>query len=545
VGHALGRIPQEIINLISPGTGLRLNSGSNAAQAERIDENPLRFMPAIDSNALPPYQAEPPFLAEADTVSGPFGIFLSAVELASETDGGLQLTVSGVHRGIPNLGAGKKRVQLYIEQVTDADGNELLREETCGKERNSLPADLDSPGFNNSAKGEKTVRLKAGVRHADVQRIAGRVDLLLPVQTETLKLEAIDNETSVDRDGLRVALQRSADDTLSYKVYGDVRRLLAVRGLNAAGQPLSPTSSMSGGFLFGEGSSVSQSFAGKVVAAELVLATRDVKKSFPFVLNSVRPTPSNRESKHDAVNIEAYSLAQLAQEFNAAPLLPDEAADWLAESATGPFRLALTRLDKSMFGLRTAYTLYAPPIPGLAESLSALVFEVSSIENAAGENLLANAPQLEPVKLRQYGRDHSLLQGELAVRFEDMPEDKVTRIEGHVHLSVPRRVDTVSIEAVEVGAQVSIGGETVTLNRLDDKGFSLDFGARRPAVVAVNAFNDRGDAIWMPHPQLKEEDERWVGVFPVHGAAARIDLLLAAESEQQRYPFAFSVGEAD
>jgi len=542
---ALAKIPQEIINLMSGGSGLRMNNGSQASVQERIDEDPARFLPAIDSATLPPYQAEPPFLAEADTVSGPFGIRLSAVQLGSQPDGGLQLTVSGAHRGIPNLGEGKKRVQLYIEQVTDAGGNELLGEENCGKERNDLPADLDSPHFNNSAGGEKTVRLKAGVRHADVQRIAGRVDLLLPVQTETLKLDSITDETSVDRGGLRVSLQRNADDTLSYKVYGDVRRLLAVRGLNAAGQPLSHTSSMSSGFLFGEGRSVSQSFAGKVVAAELVLATHDVQKSFPFVLKNARPTPSNSESKHEPASVEPYSLAQLAQDFNSAPLLPEEAGVILAESATGPFRLALTRLDKSMFGLRTGVTLYAPPIPGLADNLSALVLELSSLENAAGENLLSGPARRAPMKLQQDWRDHSTLQGQARVRFEDKLEENVTRIKGHVHLSLARRVDAVSIEAVEVGTQVSSAGQTVTLHRLDDKGFSLDFGARRPAVVAVNAYNATGDAIWVPHPELREEDKRWVGVFPTHGAAARIEVLLAGEVEEERYPFAFSVGHGD
>jgi len=542
---ALAKIPQEIINLLSAGSGLRMTNASTANVQERIDEDPARFLPAIDSAALPPYQAEPPFLAEADTVSGPFGISLSAVQLGSGPDDGLQLTVSGAHRGIPNLGDSKKRVQLYIEQVTDAGGNELLGGQSCGKERNNLPADLDNPSFNASAGGEKTVRLKAGVRHADVRRIAGRVDLLLPVQTETLKLDSISDEISVDRDGLRVSLQRNGEDTLSYKVYGDVRRLLALRGLNAAGQPLSHTSSMSSGFLFGEGRSVSQSFAGKVVAAELVLATRDVQKSFPFVVNNSRPKPSSRESKHDPASVEPYSLAQLAQDFSAAPLLPEAAGDILAESATGPFRLALTRLDKSLFGLRTAITLYAPPVPGLADNLSAVVLEVSSVENAAGDNLVSGTPRREPVKLQQDWRDQSLLQGQARVHFDDKLEDNIARMKGHVHLSLARRVDAVAIEAMAVGTQVSSAGGTVTLNRLDDKGFRLDFGARRPTVVAVNAYNGAGDAIWVPHPELKKEDERWLGVFPTHGAAARIEVLLAGEVEEERYPFAFSVGQGD
>jgi hypothetical protein len=145
--------------------------------------------------------------------------------------------------------------------------------------------------------------------------------------------------------------------------------------------------------------------------------------------------------------------------------------------------------------------------------------------------------------MSMHWRDDSLLQAQTAVRFEDKPEKNVARIKGHVHLSLPRRVDTVSIDAVEVGTRVSTAGETVTLNRLDDKGFSLDFGDRRPAVVAVNAYNASGDAIWVPHPELTEEGKRWVGVFPTHGAAARIEVMLAGEVEEAQFPFEFSVGQ--
>lgn len=76
-------------------------------------------------------------------------------------------------------------------------------------------------------------------------------------------------------------------------------------------------------------------------------------------------------------------------------------------------------------------------------------------------------------------------------------------------------------------------------------GIRLDFGASQPTVIAVNAYNAAGDAIWVPHPELKKEDERWLGVFPTHGAAGRIEVLLAAEVEEARYPFVFSVGQGD
>ena len=70
------RLPQELMGLIFSGTGVSMTPSGNAAATpeERIDENPAQFLASISADALPAYQAEPPFLPEADTVSGPFGI---------------------------------------------------------------------------------------------------------------------------------------------------------------------------------------------------------------------------------------------------------------------------------------------------------------------------------------------------------------------------------------------------------------------------------------------------------------------------------------
>jgi hypothetical protein len=298
---------------------------------------------------------------------------------------------------------------------------------------------------------------------------------------------------------------------------------------------------MSGGFLFGEGRSVSQSFAGKVVSVELVLATQDVKKSFPFVLKNLRPRPTTGESRREPVTVQPYTLTQLERDFSSTPSLPDGSGEILAQAPAGPFRLALTRLDQSLFGVSTAFTLVAPPVPGLTDNLSAVVLEVSSVENAVGDNLISGAPHREPVRLQRDWRDDALLQARTAVRFEDRPEDDVARIRGKVRLSLPRRLDSVSIDAAEVGAGANAAGEAVTLSRLDGKGFSLDFGVRRPAVVAVNAYNASGESIWVPHPALSRVEERWVGVFPTHGAVARIEVMLAGEIDEAQFPFEFSI----
>ncbi len=539
------RIPQELMTLLFSGAGMGMSIKDDppAQREERIDENPSRYVSGVAPQGLAAYQPEPPFLPEADVVSGPFGIRLSAVELGA-ADGSLELTITGIHRGIPNLGEVGERVNLYIDSVSDAAGNELLRGESCGQERSDLAAQLDRPYFNDSLAGEKKVRLKPGLRHADIHRIQGRVELSLPVDIETIRLAALDTEQTIDREGIRVTLQASAADTLDYKVYGDPDRLLEVRGLNAAAQPLSGSSSMSSGFLFGEGQSKSRSFAGQVANAEVVIALRDVEQSYPFELDTRQPRASQAESRHEPVSVPTYSLAQLRREFPQPPALPADPKDILAQAVTGPFRVALGELRPFM-GLYTGFTVYAPAIPALADNLSAVALQVTAIENAAGENLVA-APRTAPLRFSEDWQDRSRLQDQVQVEFETRIDTAdIHKLKGQLQVRLPRQLRSLWIDTSEVGTSVSEADLQVTLSRVDDQGVTLDFGAWLPALVAVNAYNPEGHGIWVPHPQLEFKDGRWRGRFDTHGSAARIELVLAGEQEQHAFPFELAVARQE
>lgn len=533
------KIPQEFMSLVFKDSGFSVDPDEATAAAERIDDNPAQFLPRLSADSLADYRAEPPFVPEADAISGPFGIQLSAVELVDDADVGLAVTVGAVHRGIANLGEARDRVQLYIDSVTDASGRELLREETCGPERNALPANLDGSGFNDSVRGEKTVRLKPGVGYADIHRIRGRVTLSLPVETETVKLAALENPQRIERDGVRVELQRSASDTLNTKVYGDVRRLLAVRGLNGGAQPLAGTSSMSSGFLFGEGRAKTQRFAGQVAAAELVLARRDVQRTYGFALNGARVRNTQNTSVHPPADVPVYSLADLQRRFSTAPAAPEAAS--LGEVRSGPFRIRLDQL-RSFIGLQAGFSVYAPAVPGLADNLSALTLEIDALENAAGENLVADDRQRHALDLNEDWQDKTRLQGQARLRFKSRAETgEVKRIRGHLQLRLPKVVRSHVFATLEVGRESGEGDTRMVIKRVDERGVTVDFGAKAPPLVAVNAYNAGGESLWIPHPRLEYRDSRWLGRFETHGDAARLELLLAAEQVRQAYPFVFEL----
>jgi len=93
------------------------------------------------------------------------------------------------------------------------------------------------------------------------------------------------------------------------------------------------------------------------------------------------------------------------------------------------------------------------------------------------------------------------------------------------------------MQLINVGDHILIDDNEITLKRIDDKGFILDFGTQLPPLAAINVYNAENKSIWVPHPRLEIEDERWTGHFNTHGKFKRIELLLASEQEIKTYDF--------
>ena len=239
--------------------------------------------------------------------------------------------------------------------------------------------------------------------------------------------------------------------------------------------------------------------------------------------------------------MQPYTLAQLQRDFNNAPSLPADASDIKAETTSGPFRISLDQLG-TFFGLQASFRVYAPPIPGMSDNLAALALEVTEVENAAGENLVEGDRQSDALQLDTHWQDKSRLHGQANLRFETRAEEAdIRKLKGALQLRLPRKVQSVMIDNMTVGTQVGEGDSTVTLKRIDDEGFSLDFGNHQSALVAVNAYNAQGDNLWVPHPRIENKDGRWLGRFDTHGTFEKIELLLATEQDETAFPFELSL----
>ncbi len=137
--------------------------------------------------------------------------------------------------------------------------------------------------------GKKAVRLAPGAGVKDIAAITGYIDLRLPTRIETRRVEAPFEGQLVELPGLRIKLTESEPGAVKYEISGSSDRVLAVRGLNAAGQYLRSAGSYASNRMLGAGKTVSKSFAGTPAAVEFVIAAEEAVQRYPFEIAPVAP----------------------------------------------------------------------------------------------------------------------------------------------------------------------------------------------------------------------------------------------------------------
>ena len=306
-------------------SSMSISGDDGNASGEKIrslkDVNQYRNIPGPGD--LDPFDATANPNKRYTATSGPFGIRVQGISLNPEQPGVVDLSLEIVSSSIPKLeinSFGKEGegtgAWFRVTHVFNKNGKELLREELCGKDRNSKAVTLqkgfrnvevkrtkktptirkliqEKPQWSNLTldvlQGTKTVHLKPGTRLSDISRIEGEVSIQLPADISKKRIRAPFKNKVVDAGDLRIKINSSTKDSVSFIASGKVDRLLETRALNGSGKYLQNSSSMSSGLFFGKGVNKSQQFRGKPKTVEFVFARKTLKKTYPFKFKFQRP----------------------------------------------------------------------------------------------------------------------------------------------------------------------------------------------------------------------------------------------------------------
>jgi hypothetical protein len=547
----LRQVVNEGVGALFSGFGVQAAPPTGAPPSEQLEEHPATFLASVAPNAVPPYDPKATFADKVEQVQGPFGLRIETMRLGSDPDVGLEVVVDGFAGPIPNVVGDGERVRLFVDSVRSATGQELLRPEPCGKDRNTRPAPFGG-SIGERLKAEKTVRLVRDVDSHDIASVSGHVELDLPTRTDTLSVAAGGPDDAVRRDGTAVTVPKIEGGTVSYQIAGDKDHILALRGLNDRGQVLSQQSAYSSDFLFGEGVAGGKTFAGKVGRVQVVFASETQRLQFPFMLTDVSLSGTPGSAFPDPTPaFRPYAYATL--ERDGWQRLAPRAADTSRASARlDPYEVSFDRAQ-AFYLLKLDFTVRSPELPDLRNGFAPAWFELKRI--ALKDGTVLDAPTRDPnakpsmldptwkqsVRFTSPPKDGALATPVwLMVNTKAKPEE-VQSLQGTLTVRFPKTIDSVRMSDLSVGRHVDADGMAVTVAARGRGGLTLRADHGGEQIVYVRLLNADGQAMYYSPNITEGANGAWSCELTTTGPYSAVEILRTHDWDARTYPFTLDV----
>jgi hypothetical protein len=545
-------VGNELISQIFGGLGVQVSGAqTSTASTEQIETNPAKFEPVASVASLGVYDPSAQFAEKVDVKAGPFGLRLDAIRLGATPDDGLVLVVAGFANGVPNLTASPDRGQLMIDSVTAATGQELLKAEDCGRERNAKPADFTST-MPPRLTATKTVHLVAGADVGSLKRIAGRIALRLPTKTEAVTVAEPRPGTVIEKYGARVTINQLAGGSLSYQVTGERNRVLLIRTLNAKGQPLASHMKISGDLLLGSGTAARTDFSGAIKSVEIVFAAEEQSAEFPFALTDFSLAGEPRPLAHDDTpDFPPYSHQALRAQFTQPLPPPEKAQPRLAVAQAAPFEISLDKAQP-LFQLSLGMTVRAPDAPGFRRRFNLGEMQLTRVTLKDGSVLMPPAPAGSaktdrsvwsvPLRFMSAAKQGALAEmSSFSIDTKAKPDD-LKSIEGALSLHYPVILETLHLGDLRVGQSVQWGATKVIVTARTRQGVTLETSESADRVVYVRLLNAEGQALMSSIPQVTALPDGGTRIdLSPFNPPARAEMVIAREVETVSLPFSLTL----
>jgi hypothetical protein len=554
-----GRLPGELLRVMfmgfAGGQAVSIPADSQEADEQLADPaRAIRYLPSVSHSGLPSYESLEDQTFPPEAASGPFGLRVAAARLQEDSQDVIEIAVEAASARIPNPPIDdfhrleeRTTASLNITAVRDAAGNDLLRAEDCGEDRNDQPTPLgigehstysgDTWRTERRAAGTKKVRLNPGARLGDVAEIEGEITLNLAETTETQRLDAPFAGQTIESAGVRIELKEAGEQRLSYSVSGETDRLLSVRAFNAQGQALATAGTAGGGSVGGFERKVERDFQGQIASAEFVIATGLAEKGYPFRLGAGYPAFERWDypAPHQVATASADDFAA----GTAVPAKTCENAEAAGEAP--PFRLCLERISR-FFGpnYQVGITVMGPQSPALEGNLSGAELRIDRLTLADGRQI--EVSQGEFISLRWESYDEVMrAQSYLTLELQEVVEpDTIAEVEGRLIVRLPSRLDRLVLPVGEPGSETDdANGRSLALLGFETGNVLLRLEGERDRLVQFHAVDDGGaDAATIVH-YLDDGQAAgpWQATVATSGRPSRIEAVFAAEREVLEFPF--------
>ena len=562
-------IPVELLKLAFSGFGAVASSGNPTDTSEEQTVPPeelTTYRASLSHRQLPQFDPELDQNFKTLAQTGPFGIRIKAFRLTEAEDQVVEIELEVASGELHNMDVdsmhqvnGDARAQLFITGVLDSDGQDLLRPEPCGADRNSVGGELRPVSkflyIDNefvqvpAVSGSKAVRLKPGKGVRDVASIVGHVRLRLPTTTKTHRIQAPFGGQVIQTPIVRIRVNQSEPGSVKYEISGQADNVLATRALNASGEYLRASESYGFNRFLGVGKTIDKSFQGRPAIAEFVVATAEVVERYSFEISPAAPG-FGRWDHPKPFTVSATN----ADEFRASAAKTDLSGaceDRPEDSQVKPLQLCPLSAQVGWSGVQSQFRVLAPKLPGLAGNLSALEIRLASM--AVQESPGASEQRIPSVssaylQLRtSFGTD--ALEDTVWLS-SDAPEEikdkAIVAVQGTLVARLPEKLAKMTLDVTELGNRAEDeSGLTARLVGIENGSLQLDVTGPREKIVQFVPLDAEGVVLATSGVRLDrlDESDRWRGTLMVSGRPATLDIVFAEVQERLEYAFDMAVGE--
>ena len=576
------KIPAEFFKMIFENVSF----GGDKVGEEKIvkDEDVKQYAASYDFTSIEPFDVKSSFY-NLDYVVGPFGVRLKRIGLLATDDSVIELKISAEGKGFENISSElmhksdeSPAASLIVTSVEDKEGNNLLREELCGKTRNSVAASLntsrdkeyvDGKWISKSIKvsGDKSVRLKKNVPLSQVVNIKGKIVIRAATRTRVQAVQQPFKNKVIKTKKVRMFFKKSNSHTVKYDLSGEMNHILAIRAKNAKGQYLAGSGSSSSG---NDVKTISKRFKGKIASIEVVVAEERVDQEYPFEIKQFA-LQYGKAGNGAQIGMMTTSKKAILRQYAKAKY-KDECKDKAKVELEG-FLVCLNKFgDRWGRDIGGAFDVVAPADEALQNDLRAGILSIDSVQTDTGEKIEFNKTErvsfdykfdtVYDKKKKDWNIVNKRLYGSNVAIYSDKEElknKKISVVNGTLTIRIPKQPKHFDLVANEIGVFKKDNGLVANISAFEDWSTYIDLQGPVDNVMRFMAvakggtilktgndrINEKQVSTWGKSHEEKEKikalPKKWQGMITIYGQPEVIRVYYAENFDVIKRKFQFSI----
>ena len=585
----IGKLPGEFLKMAFSGAfGIDEKEGHKGEEQIVKDAEIEKYASRFDFSSIQPFDVKNAFY-KPDYTAGPFSVRLKRIGLLATDDSVIEFNINVEGKGFENLSGELMHksdelpaASLLVTNVEDKDGNNLLREELCGKKRNLVAAPLsisrdkefiDGKWISKSLKisGDKGVRLKQLVLLPQVAKVKGKIIVNAATQTSVKTQKRPFAKKTIETGKVRMYFKKSNLSTVKYDLSGDMNHILAVRAKNAKGEYLAGGGSSASSY---DGlKTVSKYFKGKVASIEVVLADQMKSEEYPFEITQFTPRYGKKDNGNQ-LGVKYTSKKRCLREY-AKVKYENECKDKQKVRA-GAFLVCLNKFGKH-WGQSSGgeFEVIGPAEEALQNDLSAAVLSIDTVVTDSGEKISFNKNATVEfnykfdTKYNDKKKEWQITNRKLQASYvkiltddEKLKDKKINSINGTLTIRIPKNTKHIVLGAEELGiAKKSKDGITASIAAFEDWSTYIDFQGSVNKVMRMmplakdgsilntgnDRINERKYQTWGMSKEDKEKinalPKKWQGMITIYGKPETIRVFYANDFDVIKRKFQLPVND--